>query len=298
MKRYWPDEYIAKKTTAQEAISRIIPGRRVFIGTSCGEPQHLVRELANQAGNFTDLEIIRLQSLETEPISLIASQSRSHSFSIRSFYSGSTITEAFARTRRFSIPINLSAVPHLFQTRQVPIHYALVQVSPPDDFGWMSLGVSVDITLSAALSADLVIAQVNPRMPRVLGHSFLHVNDVDLIVEYEEDLITIPEPVRPEIAGIIARHVSKLIEDGSTIQLGIAELPQAAVEALADKQDLGIHTQVLTEGTMELVSRGVVTNRKKGVNEGKIVASSAIGSKNLYEFLHDNPQSNFTLRIT
>lgn len=293
MKRYWPDEYLKKKTTAREAISSISVGQRVFIGTSCGEPQHLVKELAEQAGNFTDLEIIRLQSLETGPISLIASESRSHSFSIRSFYSGSTMPEAISKTRRFSIPINLSTVPHLFQTRQIPIHVALIQVSPPDDFGWMSLGVSVDITLSAALSADRVIAQVNPKMPRVLGHSFLHVDDVDMLVEYEEELITIPEPERADIARIIASHVSKLVEDGSTIQLGIGELPQAAVEALADKNDLGIHTQVLTEGTLELVSRGVVTNRKKGLNEGKIVASYAIGSKNLYEFLHDNPSIEF-----
>ncbi len=293
MKRYWPDEYLKKKTTAREAISSISVGQRVFIGTSCGEPQHLVKELAEQAGNFTDLEIIRLQSLETGPISLIASESRSHSFSIRSFYSGSTMPEAISKTRRFSIPINLSTVPHLFQTRQIPIHVALIQVSPPDDFGWMSLGVSVDITLSAALSADKVIAQVNPKMPRVMGHSFLHVDDVDMFVEYEEELITIPEPERADIARIIASHVSKLVEDGSTIQLGIGELPQAAVEALADKNDLGIHTQVLTEGTLELVSRGVVTNRKKGLNEGKTVASYAIGSRNLYEFLHDNPSIEF-----
>jgi len=293
MKSYWPDEYLQKKTTAREAIGRITPGQRIFIATSCGEPQHLVRELAEQAEKFTDLEIIRLQSLETAPLSLMASESPAHNFSIRSFYSGSTFPEALAKTRRFSIPINLSAVPHLFQTRQIPIHFALVQVSPPDDFGWMSLGVSVDITLAAALSADVVIAQVNPRMPRVLGHSFLHVNDVDMFVEHEEELISVPEPPRADISRIIAGHVSKLIEDGSTIQLGLGELPQAAVEALADKDDLGIHTQVLTEGAMELVSRGVVTNRKKGLNEGKIVASYAIGSRNLYEFLHDNPSIEF-----
>ncbi len=293
MKSYWPDEYLKKKTTAPEAIASIISGQRVFIGTSCGEPQHLVTELAAQAGNFTDIEIIRLQSLETAPLSLIASESHSHSFSIRSFYSGSTMSDAIARTRRFSIPINLSTVPHLFQTRQIPIHVALIQVSPPDDFGWMSLGVSVDITLSAALSADKLIVQVNPRMPRVMGHSFLHVNDVDMIVEHEEELITVQEPPRPEIAHIIARHVAKLIEDGSTIQLGIGALPQASIEGLFEKKDLGIHTQVLTEGAMELVSRGVVTNRKKGLNEGKIVASHAIGSRNLFEFLHDNPSIEF-----
>ncbi len=293
MKSYWPDEYIKKTVSAHDAIASIVAGQRVFIGTSCGEPQHLVKELADQADHFTDLEIIRLQSLETAPLSLLASDSPSHSFNIRSFYSGSTMPEAIAKTRRFSIPINLSTVPQLFQTRQVPIHVALVQVSPPDDFGWMSLGVSVDITLAASLSADRVIAQVNSRMPRVLGHSFLHVNDVDMIVEHEEELITIQEPPKADIARTIARHVSSLIEDGSTIQLGIGELPQAAVEALSDKRDLGIHTQVLTEGTMELVSRGVVTNRKKGLNDGKIVASYAIGSRNLYEFLHDNPSIEF-----
>ena len=293
MKSYWPDDYLKKKTTAREAIASISVGQRVFIGTACGEPQHLVKELAEQADNFTDLEIIRLQSLETAPLSL-ASESRRHNFSIRSFYSGSTMSEAIARTRRFSIPINLSTVPHLFRTRQVPIHVALVQVSPPDDFGWMSLGISVDITFAAALSAQRLIVQVNPRMPRVLGHSFLHVDDVDMIVEFEEELIAIPQPPRAEeIARRIAGHVSKLIEDGSTIQLGIGELPQAAVEALSDKKDLGIHTQVLTDGAMELVSRGVVTNRHKGLNEGKIVASYAIGSIDLYEFLHDNPSIEF-----
>jgi acyl-CoA hydrolase/GNAT superfamily N-acetyltransferase len=293
MKSYWPDEYLKKKTSAREAIASINVGQRVFIGTACGEPQHLVKELADQADNFTDLEIIRLQSLETAPLSL-ASESRRHNFTIRSFYSGSTMSEAIARTRRFSIPINLSTVPHLFRTHQVPIHVALVQVSPPDDFGWMSMGISVDITFAAALSAQRLIVQVNPRMPRVLGHSFLHVDDADMIVEFEEELIAIPQPPRAEeIARTIARHVSKLIEDGSTIQLGIGELPQAAVEALSEKKDLGIHTQVLTDGAMELVSRGVVTNRHKGMNEGKIVASYAIGSKNLYEFLHDNPSIEF-----
>lgn len=293
MKSYWPEEYQKRKTSAREAIEQIKSGQRVFIGTACGEPQHLLTELAEQAGRFSDLEIIRLQSLETEPISLIAAESPSHNFTIRSFYSGSTIPEALSKTRRFSIPVNLSAVPNLFQTRQVPLHVAMIQVSPPDDFGWMSLGVSVDITLSAALSADVVIAQVNPRMPRVLGHSFLHVNDVDLLVEFEEDLITITEPPREDIARTIARHVSKLIDDGSTIHLGTGVLPQAAFEALADKKDLGVHTQILTDGTMELVSMGVVTNRKKGLNDGKIVASSAVGSKDFYQFLHDNSSIEF-----
>ncbi|GLI33441.1 bifunctional acetyl-CoA hydrolase/transferase family protein/GNAT family N-acetyltransferase [Desulforhabdus amnigena] len=290
---YWPDDYLAKQHTAKEAIGFIHAGQRVFIGSSCGEPQCLVRELASQSGSFTDLEIVRLLSLETAPITLIASETSRQSFHIRSFYSGSTLPQPLAMNRRFFTPINLSALPYLFQTRQIPIHVALIQVSPPDDFGWMSLGVSVDITLAAALSADLVIAQVNPRMPRVLGRSFMHVNDVDVIVEHEEELLTIGDIVEPESARLIAKNVTKLIDDGATLQLGLGATPQATLLALADKNDLGIHTQSLTHGIMELVSRGVINNRKKGVNPGKLVASSAIGTSNLYEFLHDNPGIEF-----
>lgn len=292
-KSYWPDDYLAKIRTATEAIQLIQPGQRVFIGTSCGEPQRLVRELATQYRTFTDIEIVRLLSLETSPLTLIASEATSHSFTIRSFYSGSTIPESMARNRRFFTPINLSAIPHLFESRQIPIHVALVQASPPDDFGWMSLGISVDITLAAALSADLVIAQVNPRMPRVLGQSFLHVNDVNVIVEHEEELLT-ATPFEPlQASWTIAEYVSKLVPDGSTIQIGIGSTPQAVLHALSDKNDLGVHTQVVTDGFMELVSKGVITNRRKGINDGKLVASFAIGTRNLYEFLHDNPGIEF-----
>ncbi|MGD9505949.1 MAG: GNAT family N-acetyltransferase [Syntrophobacteraceae bacterium] len=286
---YWPDDYLAKRKSAEEAILCIKPGQRVFIGTSCGEPQRLVKELADQSGHFTDLEIVRLMSLETAPLTLIASETASNRFNVRSFYAGSTIPKSLARNRRFFTPINLSALPHLFKSKQIPLHVALIQVSPPDDFGWVSLGVSVDITMAAANSADLVIAQVNPRMPRVLGRSFMHINDIDVIVEHEEDLLTIGEFVELEAAQMIGKHVSKLIEDGSTIQIGLGATPQATLLAMADKNDLGVHTQYLTDGYLELVSRGVVTNRKKGVNDGKLVASSAIGTTHLYEFMHDNP---------
>jgi acyl-CoA hydrolase/RimJ/RimL family protein N-acetyltransferase len=290
---YWPDEYLQKRRTAKEAIDLIQPGQRIFIGTSCGEPQCLVQELASQSANFTDLEVVRLMSMETTPLTLIASETSPHSFNIRSFYSGSAIPKRLSKIRRFFTPINLSAIPYLFQSRQIPIHVALIQVSPPDDFGWMSLGISVDITMAAALSADRVIAQVNPRMPRVLGRSFLHVNDVDVVVEHEEDLLTIGEMLELESAHMIGRHVGKLIDDGSTLQLGLGATPQATLVAMEHKNDLGVHTQFLTDGLMQLVSLGVINNRKKGVNEGKLVASTAIGTTNLYEFLHDNPAIEF-----
>ncbi len=292
-KNYWPDDYLKKTRTAAEAVRMIRRAQRVFIGTSCAEPQALVRELASQSCHFTDVEVVRVMSLETTPLTMIANQTACHSFNVRSFYLGSAKLKYLSENKRFITPINLSAVPRLFKSRQLPIHVALLQVSPPDDFGWMSLGVAVDVTLAAASSADLVIAQVNPKMPRVLGRSFIHVDDVDIIVEHEEELLTIGEPPETEEGHQIARHVAKLIDDGSTLQMSLGATPQAIMLALKDKNDLGVHTQFLSDGLMRLIAQGVVTNRYKGINEGKTVASGAIGSRNLYEFLHDNPGIEF-----
>jgi acyl-CoA hydrolase/RimJ/RimL family protein N-acetyltransferase len=290
---YWPDEYRSKRRTAEEAIQMVKRGQRVFIGSSCGEPQHLVKELAAQAKYFTDLEIVRVLSLETTPLTLIADQTASRRFSVRSFYLGSAKPRALSQNKRFLTPINLSAVPRLFKSRQLPIHVALIQVSEPDDFGWLSLGVSVDVTLAAAQTADLVIAQVNPRMPRVMGNGFLHVNDVDVVVEHEEELLTIGEPPEFESAHLIGRHVANLIEDGSTLQISLGATPQAILVGLSNKNDLGVHTEFLSDGILDLVSLGVITNKKKGLNEGKLVASGAIGTTHLYEFIHDNPGIEF-----
>ena len=290
---YWADNYVEKRCSGKKAIGLIRSGQRVFIGSSCGEPQYLVRELAEAADTFTDIEIVRLLSLESTPLTLIADESRDQSFNIRSFYLGSAKTKSLAKNMRFVTPMNLSAVPRLFETRRLPIHVALIQVSPPDDFGWMSLGISVDITLAAAISADLVIAQVNSRMPRVLGRSFIHVNDVDAIVEHEEALLTVGELPELDAANLIGRLVERLVDDGSTIQFSPGTTPQATLLALSDKNDIGVHTQYVTTDIMRLVSMGVITNRKKGLNDGKLVASSAIGSQNLYEFLDDNPAIEF-----
>jgi len=290
---YWADKYIENKRSAHEAIGLIKPAQRVFIGSSCGEPQHLVRELSEASNYFKDIEINRLLTLETTPLTLIANKTRDQSLNIRSFYLGSAKPKSIARNKRFITPINLSAIPRLFKSRLLPIHVALIQVSPPDDFGWMSLGVSVDITLAAAQSADLVIAQVNSRMPRVLGRSFMHVNDVDVFVEYDEPLLTIGETPELKAADDIGRLIARLIEDGSTMEIGLGSTYQATLLALADKNDLGIHTQYMTSDIMHLFSRGVITNRKKGFNEGKMVASAAIGTEALYEFLNDNPAIEF-----
>ncbi len=290
---YWADNYVEKRKSAKEAVLLIKPGQRVFIGSSCGEPQCLVRTLSEASKCLTDIEIVRLMTLESTPLTLIADKSQSMNLNIRSFYLGSASTKRIAENKRFITPMNLSAVPKLFMSRQLPIHAALIQVGPPDDFGWMSLGISVDITLAAAWSADLVIAQVNPRMPRVLGRSFIHVNDVDVIVEHEEELLSMGEPPESESADIIGKLIARLIDDGSTIHISPGASPNATLLALSDKNDLGIHTEYLTSGIMRLVSEGVITNRKKGFNDGKLVASSAMGDENLYEFINDNPSIEF-----
>jgi len=290
---YWADKYVANQRSGADAIGMVKPGRRVFIGSSCGEPQHLVRELSEASDSLKDIEIVRLLTLETTPLTLIANKTQDQVLNIRSFYAGSAKPKAIARNQRFITPIHLSAVPRLFKSRLLPIHVALIQVSPPDDFGWMSLGVSVDITLAAAESADLVIAQVNSRMPRVLGRSFIHVNDVDVFVDYEAPLLTSgPNPALPA-ANDIARLIARLIEDGSTLAIGLGTTTEAVMLALSNKNDLGVHTLFLTNDIMHLVSKGVITNRRKGLNEGKMVAASAIGSQDLYDFLNDNPAIEF-----
>jgi acyl-CoA hydrolase/RimJ/RimL family protein N-acetyltransferase len=288
----WADQYLEKKCTAQQAIDAIRPGQRVFIGSCCGEPQHLVRELSEAADRLQDIEVIRLLSLETTPLTLIANKSQD-SLNIRSFYLGSTRSQSLARNRRFITPMNLFAIPRLFKSRLLPVHVALVQASPADDFGWMSLGVSVDVTLAAATSADLVIVQVNSKMPRVLGRSFIHVNDVDMIVEYDEGLLTVGTIPELESANTIGKIINRLIDDGSTLQISAGTTSQAILWALDNKNDLGVHTQYMTDDIMHLYSKGVITNRYKGLNDWKLIASTAMGTRELYEFLHDNPAIEF-----
>lgn len=290
---YWADNYIQKRTTAVKALEHIQRGQRVFVGSSCGEPQHLVNELGNMSSRYTDLEIVRLLSIESGPLTLIANKSHSQQFNIRSFYLGSASPQIIHKNKRFTTPINLSQIPQLFESRMMPLNAALIQTSPPDDFGWLSLGVSVDISLAACEAADIVICQVNPKMPRVLGRSFIHVNDVDFIVEHKEPLLTIDPLPENEAANMIAKHISRLIEDGSTIQAGLGVPSEANMLCLSDKNDIGVHSQYVSDGMMRLFSLGVINNKKKGFNDGKIVAGSAVGSSLLYEFIDDNPSIEF-----
>ena len=287
------EKYKSKLRTADEAVRMIRGGQRVFIGSSCGEPQHLINALMDNAEHYYDVEIVRLLSLESSILALMADEYHGHRFHVRSIYHGSDQTKGLRANKRFITPLTLSAAPALFRKGLLPIHCALIQVSPPDDNGWMSLGISVDVTQAAAQSAGTVIVQVNPNMPRVQGHTFIHLVDVDIIVEKEEELLSPYDLPGYELADDIAAIAATLIDDGATLQLGLAELSKPIARALVEKNDIGVHTEILTDDLMELLFKGVVTNRLKSQDEGKLLASSAIGSKQLYRSLHNNPAIEF-----
>ena len=287
------ETYQTKLRTAGEAVRMIRAGQRVFIGSSCGEPQHLVNALMDNAEHFLDVEIVRLLSLESSLLALMADEYQGRRFHVRSIYQGSDQTKGLRANRRFITPMTLSAIPDLFRKGLLPLHFALIQVSPPDDSGWMSFGISVDVTQSAAQSAATVIAQVNPNMPRTQGHSFIHLDDVDVIIEKEEELLSPYNLPDYESAADIAAITATLVDDGATLQLGLAELSRPIALALAEKNDLGVHTEILTDDLMALLLKGVVTNRFKTQGEGKLSASGAIGSKELYQALHNNPAIEF-----
>ena len=280
--------YKGKLAGAEEAIGKISQGKRIFVGSFCSEPQHLVSTLLKNTDRFFDIELIRFLNLEGSLMGLTADETKGRSYHVRSIYQGSGMLDGLSAAKRFLTPMNFFMVPSLFSKRHIPLHYALVQVAPPDDFGWMNLGVSVDITLAAAQAADVVIAQVNSAMPRVPGYGMLHVDEVDFIVEQDEELLTTyPLPDLPGIENI-ARFLSNIVEDASTIQLSPGIPVDLALAALGNKNDLGIHSQFLLDSIHALCNRGVITNREKGHNDGKMVASGAIGSNELYRFLDQN----------
>jgi acyl-CoA hydrolase len=286
----WRGDYQKKSMTAQRAIRLIRRGHRVFIGSGCGEPQHLVRALEGVAVQLADLEILHLLSLGKASYTDDTFRDKCR---LKSFFVASGSRQAIAEGRADYTPIFLYDVPSLFRTRQIPIDVALIQVSPPDQHGFCSYGVAVDIVKAAAESANTVIAQVNPRMPRVLGDAYIHVSEIDAIVEHTEELLEMPPPLMNEVAHQIGRHVAKLVEDGATIRAGVGSLSNAALYALQEKRDLGVHTDMLTDAYLHLVQKGAVNNSKKTLHPKKIVASFCLGSRKLFDFIHNNPMVEF-----
>jgi len=286
----WRADYQKKVKSAEKAMRFIRRGHRVFIGSGCGEPQHLVRALEQVAIQLADLEVLHLLSLGRTSYT---DETFRDKVRLKSLFVASGSRQAVAEGRADYTPIYLSDVPELFHSGQTPIDVALVQVSPPGEHGFCSFGIAVDIVKAASSSADIVIAQVNARMPRVLGDGYIHVRDIDAIVEHEEELLEMPPPLMNETAHQIGRHVAKLIEDGSTIRAGVGSVSNAALYSLEGKKDLGVHTDMLTDGYLHLVERGVITNKRKTLHPKRIIASFCMGSRKLYDFVHNNPMVEF-----
>ena len=282
----WQERYQKKLTDTRRAFRVLKRGQRIFIGSGCGEPQHLVRALEETLPSLADMEILHILSLGTHTF---LEESYHDKCRLKSFFVAAASRKAVAEGRADYTPINLGDVPGLFRSGTLPIDVALIQVSPPDDHGFCSLGISVDIVKAAAETAKRVIAQINTQMPRTLGDTFIHIDEIDQLIPWDEPLLEmVPPPLNP-VAMAIGTQAAKLIEDGSTIRVGVGSTPSAVLYALEDKKDIGVHTDMLTDPYLYLVEKGVITNARKTLHPGKIVASFCIGTRALYDFVHNNP---------
>ncbi len=280
-----------KLLNPEEAVTKIKNGSRVFIGTGCGEPQQLIRAMVE---DLSVQDIVIYQMLSSTFSQYINDPQFSSRFSLKLFFISLHMRQAAFEGKIDYIPAYLSQIPELFDTRQIGLDVALVQVSPPDRYGFCSLGISVDITFSGMSNAQLVIAQVNPRMPRTWGDGFVHVDDIDYLVPFEEPLVAaLPDAKNQDIVKRIAKYVSQLVDDGSTLQVGFGHLPNFILPYLNDKKDLGIHTQVITDGFLPLFEQKVITNKKKSYLPNRVVTSLCMGSERLYKFVDNNPMFYF-----
>lgn len=283
LKQYCPDKVV----DAETAVSTIKNGSRVFIGTGCGEPQHLIHAMVAQR-SLQDIMVYQMLSLTFAQY--VDDPDFLRRFSLKLFFISAGMRKAAFEGKIDYIPSYLSQIPKLFYSRRIGLDVALIQVSPPDRFGYCSLGVSVDITLAGMTNARRVIAQVNPKMPRTWGDSFVHIDDIDLFVLHEEPLVeSLPEMRDNEVASRIGFYVNQLVDDGATLQIGFGRLPYAILGYLDNKNDLGIHTQLITDGFLPLFEKGVITNKKKSLLPGRTVASLCMGSERLYNYVDNNP---------
>ncbi|MBX9693889.1 MAG: 4-hydroxybutyrate CoA-transferase [Cyanobacteria bacterium] len=286
----WLDEYKRKLTTAQEAVSHIKSGDSVYIQSNAAAPVPLINALVERADSLRDVEIVHI--LTMGPAEYI-NPCYSSSFRVHALFIGKNVRAAVNDGRADYTPVFLSEIPELFRSRRIPLDVCLVQVSAPDKHGYCSFGVSVDCTLAARKAAKLVIAEVNTQMPRTLGRSFVHVSRLDHIVENDRPLPELVPIPFDEASKSIGRYVASLVEDGATLQLGIGAIPDAILSCLGDKRDLGIHSEMLSDGVLDLVESGVITNDLKTVLPGKMAVSFVMGTKRLYDFVDNNPCVEF-----
>jgi len=286
----WQSVYSSKMVTALEAVTHIKRGQRVFIGSGAAEPQALVAALADRGADLADNQLIHIRSLGIAPYT---ESKFSDKFRYNTFFIGDSVRSAVSEGVADYTPIFLSEVPALFRTGKAPIDVALIQVTPPDAHGYCSYGVSVDIVKSATESARMVFAEVNPQMPRTLGDSFIHVNKINLLIENDTPILELAGHTPDETARRVGHHIAELVDDGSTLQMGIGTIPDSVLYELTDRKNLGVHSEMFSDGIMQLIEKGVVTGARKTIHRGKVVASFALGSRKLYEFIHDNPMFEF-----
>jgi acyl-CoA hydrolase/GNAT superfamily N-acetyltransferase len=285
----WSARVRQRKLGAVQILHQILrDGMRIYIGSSCGEPQHLVDSLIKILPSYRDVEIIQNLSVGSIPTDWrhLAENAR-----IKTFFVGPRTRNMVNDGLADYIPTYFSSIPHLFEKEPLwKIDIALVQVSPPDEHGFCSMGISVGVDKSAVETANIVIAQINREMPRTMGDSFLHLSQIQHSVEYDEPLIEIVIEQQSAVIERMAKYLSTLIEDGSTIQTGSGRVSNLILKYLDSKKDLGIHTEVLNDAHLQLIQSGVVTGQRKTLNRGKIVASFCLGTKPLYDFVNNNPE--------
>ncbi len=285
----WRSRYASKIATAEKAVATVGAGNRVFIGSGAGEPQTLVEALSARE-DLTDTEIVHILTLG---VATYAEPRFGSRFRHNAYFIGPNVREAVNEGRADYTPIFLSEIPRLFRSKRIVIDVAMIEVSPPDRFGNCSYGVSTDIVKSAAESAHCVVAEVNEQMPRVNGDCFIRANAIDLMVPSDRRILEAVQGQPDELSKKIARHIANLIVDGATLQLGIGTIPDAVLHYLNDFKDLGVHTEMFSDGLIPLVESGVVNNSKKTLHGGKIIASFVMGSRKLYDFIDSNSMVEF-----
>jgi len=282
----WTDIYKRKVVTAEQAVAAVDSGQRLYLTGNCSVPRTVLAALVKRAPRLTDVEIA--QVLTVGPAEYVAPEMEGH-LRVNTLFISDNVRKAVNEGRADFTPCFLSEIPSLFKNGQLPLDAALTHVSPPDEHGYCSFGVEVGVTKTAAQSARIVIAEVNPNMPRTLGDSFIHVSKLSYIVEVDYELPEMPMGDTSDLAKQIAGHIAGLIPDGATLQTGIGAIPDAVLQRLTHHKHLGVHTELFSDGVIDLVNRGVIDGEMKSLHPGKIVAGFLLGTKRLYEFVHDNP---------
>jgi acyl-CoA hydrolase len=286
----WTELYRSKLTTADRALEAVRSGQRVLIHQGCNEPEELVAALVRRGPELRDVEVIHMATMGSADYT--RPEFEGH-FRHTTFFIGGNVRQAVQEGRADYVPMFLHEIEGLFTSGAVPIDVALIQCSRPDDYGYLSLGTGIDVTLTAAKHAGHVIVEVNDQCPRTLGDTFLHVSKADAIVECSHPLAEMqPHEITPTHLAI-ARHIANLIPDAATLQMGIGGIPNAVLGLLGDHRDLGIHSEMCPDGVVDLIQSGVVNNEKKTLHPHKVIAAFVLGTRRLFDFIDDNPIFEF-----